>query len=102
MIHSIAVPGGESDHARIAQRHAIQMAQLFRAQLRVVLTWEADDTERAYAVGAPDEILQSLVDEEMANFSLEAGQERLLVERSVHGGGLIEGALAAATESDLL
>jgi nucleotide-binding universal stress UspA family protein len=102
MIHSVAVLGGASLHAKIAQRHAIQMALLFQARLRVVVTWDAENTEKALADGAPDEILQSLVDAEMENVTWEVGKGALQVERSVQGGGLVQGALAAADESDLL
>lgn len=102
MIHSIAVLGGDETHTIIAQRHAIQMALLFQARLRVAVTWNAEDNEKAFAEGVPEEILPAMVEEEMANVSEEVGKAPLLVERSVHGGGLIQGALAAANESDLL
>lgn len=102
MIHSVAVTGGQSSTGNIAQRHAIQMAILFQAKLRVVITWDAENVEDAKDAGAPDEILQALVDEEMKNVSQKIGTSQLRVERSMNGDGLIPGTLDAASESDLL
>ncbi len=102
MIHSVAVPGGETAVAQIAQRHAIQMALLFQAKLRVVVTWDSEDRDKALSEGVPDEILQTLLDEEMNNMSGEVGTTPIVMEQSVHGDGLIQGVLATASESDLL
>jgi nucleotide-binding universal stress UspA family protein len=102
MIHSVAVTGGDSNTANIAQRHAIRMANLFEAKLRVVVTWNARNVEETMDAGAPANILQALVDEELATVSAEPGASRLRVERSVNGDGLIKGTLDAASESDLL
>ena len=102
MIYSVAVTGGDSKTANIAQRHAIRMANLFQAKLRVVVTWDAWNVEEAMDAGAPDDILKALVDEEMEMVSAEPGASRLRVERSVNGDGLIKGTLDAANESDLL
>ena len=37
MIHVVTVPAGNSSYAKIGQRHAMRMAQLFQTRLRVAM-----------------------------------------------------------------
>jgi nucleotide-binding universal stress UspA family protein len=99
MIHVVSVLAGNSSHAQIAQRHAIRIAQLFRARLRVALIWEPEMTEAADMGGRTWEVI---ADEEVKRISQEAGDPSVLVESSLRGEGLHKGLLAEARETDLL
>lgn len=99
MIHVVSTLSGNSSHAQIGQRHAIRIAQLFHAKLRVALIWEPDVTEQADTGGRTWEVLAA---DEVKRISREAGDPNLRVESSLRGDGLHKGLLAEARETDLL
>lgn len=99
LIHVVTVLAGTSSYAQIAQRHAVKMAQLFHARLRVVTVWESESTEHSQGTG---KIWDTLADEEVERISREAGNADILVEKSLRGEGLLDGLMAEARESDLL
>ena len=99
MIHVVTVPAGSSSYAEIGQRHAMRMAQLFQARLRVAMIWGTEDTEGA---NAGDVNWEARADKEVERISREAGNSDILVERSLRGEGLLMGLLAEARETDLL
>ena len=99
MIHVVTVLAGTSSYAQIAQRHAVRMAQLFHARLRVATVWEPESAgkpRRWARRGRP------LPTTEVERISREAGNADILVEKSLRGEGLPDGLLAEARESDLL
>lgn len=99
MIHVVTVLAGTSSYARIAQKHAVKMAQLFGARLRVATVWGPESATQPQRSGRTWE---ALADEEVARISREAGNADMLVERSLRGEGLFDGLMAEARESDLL
>ncbi len=99
MIHVVSTLSGDSSHAHIGQRHAIRIAQLFHARLRVALIWEPEVTEQADTGGRTWEVLAA---DEMKRISRESGDPSLRVESSLRGEGLHNGLLAEARETDLL
>lgn len=95
MVHVITVLAGQSDHAKTAQRHAIRMAQLFQASLRVAMIWEPEDNAGSIT-------WEVRADKELERILLEAGSPDIQAERSLRGEGLLKGLLSEARETDLL
>lgn len=99
MIHVVTALAGTSNYAQIAQRHAVGMAQLFHARLRVATIWEQESPEPPYEIAGT---WDSYADGEVDRISREAGGADIVVEKSMRGEGLPRGLLAEARESDLL
>lgn len=98
MIHVVTVLAGTSSYARVAQKHAAKMAQLFGARLRVATVWEPESADQPQRTG---KTWETLADEEVERISRDAGTD-ILVESSLRGEGLLNGLLAEARETDLL
>lgn len=99
MIRTITVYTGESDYARAAQAHAIEMASQFAARLKVVSLWQAekggvvdDSTESASGSmkGNQQDIMEAA---ERAGVRVVAGSR---------GEGGTRGLLEESRETDLL
>jgi hypothetical protein len=99
MIHVITVLAGTSSHDQVAQRHAIRMAQLFGARLRVATIWGPESANEPQLSGRTWE---TLADEEVERISRMVGDADIPVERSLRGEGLFDGLMAEARETDLL
>lgn len=99
MIHIVTVLAGDSSYAGIGQRHAIRMARVFQARLRVAVIWEPGSTQEGEASG---KTLEARADDEVERIMREAGNPDIPVETSLRGDGLLKGLLAEARETDLL
>lgn len=99
MIHVVTVLAGDSSYARIGQRHAVRMAQMFNAKLRVALIWDSEHAQEAEEAGMTWE---ARADDEVRRILLEAGAAHIPAEASLRGEGLLKGLLAEARETDLL
>lgn len=97
VIHVVTVLAGTSSYDKVAERHAVRMAQLFQARLRVAAIWGPESAQQPQLSGRTWE---ALANEEVERISREAGD--VPVERSLRGEGLHDGLMAEARESDLL
>lgn len=95
MIHVITVLAGQSNQAKIAQQHAVRMAQLFRAKLRIAMIWEPGDNPGSTT-------WEDRTDKELERILLENGNPNISIERSLRGEGLQKGLITEARETDLL
>lgn len=99
MIHTVVVLSGEGDCARAAQQHALEVARLFRARLRVLVTREPEDTQARPPSGPS---MEAFAEREAANLSQDARNAGVTLETCIRGEGLLKGLLAEARENDLL
>lgn len=95
MIHVITVLAGQSNQAKIAQQHAVKLAQLFQAKLRIVMIWEPGDNPGSTT-------WEERTDKEIERIRLETACPDISIERSLRGEGLQKGLLTEARETDLL
>lgn len=99
MIHTIAVSAGQSSHSLVAQRHAVRMARLFQARLRVATVWDPGSREQLDGGGMSWE---ATAEDEVRRISAAAGGSDVLIESSLRGEGFLKGLLSEARDSDLL
>ena len=99
MIRTVTVYTGESDYAKAAQQHAIEMAKLFSARLKVVRIWDA---EKAAPMGEPPESAAELVKRNQEDIVETAERAGVRVVKGLRGDGMTRGLLEEARETDLL
>lgn len=95
MIHVVTVLAGSNDYAQIAQRHAIKIARMFGATLRVAVIWDPGTS----LLEMPWE---EYADHQVERIRAEAGKRPIEIEKSLRGEGLFRGLLSEARETDLL
>lgn len=97
MIRTLAVQAGESEYAAAALEHAIGLAKLFDARLRIVGIWDnADDNERELTMQR--EMIERAVQRSLKR----AADAGVNATESPRGEGAVKGMLAEAKECDLV
>ncbi|MHB1456088.1 MAG: hypothetical protein ACYC0V_04140 [Armatimonadota bacterium] len=95
MIHIVTTLAGQSEYAKIAQRHAVKTAQMFGARLRIVMIWEPEDNLTGIS-------WEANADKEVERIKLDAGNPNITIERGLRGEGFLKGLIAESRETDLL
>jgi nucleotide-binding universal stress UspA family protein len=99
MIHTVAVPVGDSDYAVAGQKHAFELARNFKARLRVLGPCNSPDESAGQDRGEePSELVRERMDEAVS----EARDQGLEAEAEFHGEGVLEGLLAGGRHADVL
>jgi len=99
MIRTVTVYTGESRFARAAQQHAIEIAKQFKARLKVVDLWSAEEGGPVVQASVPAEALGKGNQNDIVNTAEQAG---LHVDTAGRGRGMTRGLLEEAKETDLL
>ncbi len=98
MIHTLTVPAGENDYAVAAQQHALEWCRLFKARLRVVAAFDADQVPEGAQAEGPAE----LAEKETRALVATARDQGLTAEGTCRGEGVVDGLLNEARDADLL
>jgi nucleotide-binding universal stress UspA family protein len=98
VMRTITVCSGQSPYAKAAQQHALKVAKLFGARLKIVGIWNGDDTKATER----GESQEALMREDCRRVAGSAERAGVPVAWSVRGDGMIRALLGEARETDLL
>ena len=99
MIRTVTIYTGESDYAKAAQKHGMEIARLFGARLKIAGIWSNQTDSEQNVTPESSEGITGTQQEELIDTAQKSG---INAEAVFRGEGLTEGLLEEAKETDLL